>query len=143
MVDDFPSCSANAADDACVSCAKASCCGEYQACSSDATCLCWVGCKYGGNSDAICAQPANCGALDAVTSAAASCLDANCPSECATMATMAGACNCGTSGTSSSSSSGGTTGPSCTPGSFGSGEACSSNADCSSCVCSPQTMTCD
>lgn len=136
-----PSCEASETDNACVVCAKDFCCDLYQACAGDAVCLCWVGCKYAGNADAVCAQPDNCGPLDGVSASAAACLDAHCPSACGGMETMAGACMCGGS-TSIGSSSGGGAGPSCTPGPTGSGEPCFSDGDCASCLCNTQTMTC-
>jgi hypothetical protein len=138
MVEDV--CVADPADDACVACAKASCCAEYQACAGDAACVCWVGCKYTGNTDAACALPANCGPLDVTSSAAAACLDANCPAQCGTMATMSGACTCGTS---SSSGTGGGATTACTPGSVLAGNSCSSDGDCESCYCNTTTMLCE
>jgi hypothetical protein len=139
--EDAPSCDVTGADNACVACAKASCCGDYQACLGDTACLCWVSCKAGGGTDTTCAAPAACGALNAVSSSAAACLDAHCASECGTMTTSTSTtCSCAST-TPPPTNSGGT--PHCTPGSTGSGEACFSNGDCASCVCNPQSMTCD
>jgi hypothetical protein len=59
------------------------------------------------------------------------------------MATMTGACMCGSSGGTGSSSSSGSAGTACTPGTFGPGESCFSDGDCTSCACNTQTMTCD
>jgi len=65
-------------DDACVSCAKANCCPELEACPSDATCLCLLNCVLGGET------PENCEALcgqSAASTAVVDCGDASCP-EC-------------------------------------------------------------
>jgi hypothetical protein len=134
-----PSCSPSTDDNACVLCMKASCCGQLEACLNDSNCVCWVGCKYAGNTDAECSQTAYCGALDDVSSAAAVCLDTQCPEECGTMETTS--CGCGGSGSGGGSGSSG--GPSCTPGSFGPGDTCFSDGDCASCMCNLQTMTCN
>jgi hypothetical protein len=145
--EDLPSCDPTSGDNACVACAKASCCSDYQACSNDANCLCWVSCKAGGGTDTSCASSSQCGTLDAVSSSAAACLDANCAAECGTMTTgAAGGCTCpsdmgsSSNGGASASSSGSTS--TCTPGSSGPGESCFSDGDCTSCECDPQTMTC-
>ena len=132
-------CVTTASDDACTVCVKGACCSDYQSCLNDAGCLCWVTCKAAGYSDTTCEQPAYCGPLDAVSSSAAACLDANCGAQCGTMIAGSGSGSCACD--SSSSSSGATT--SCTPGSSGPGETCFSDGDCTSCVCNTQTMTCD
>jgi hypothetical protein len=119
MLETVPSCEPSADDDACVACAKASCCGEYQGCTNDPNCLCWVGCEYAGNAVDVCAQPVNCGPLSPTSSAAAACLTAGCPAECGTMKTMGGACMCGTASTSASSGGGGAFGAGGSP--FGGG----------------------
>jgi hypothetical protein len=108
-----PACDPSDGDDTCLACVKAACCDSYQGCSNDLGCLCWVSCKFGGNTDATCAEPTVCGALDPVASAAVSCLNANCPAECGTMATMVGACMCQGVSTGGSGAGGG--------GSFGDG----------------------
>jgi hypothetical protein len=140
------SCAASDGDNACVACAKASCCSDYQACANDVNCLCWVSCKAAGGTDTSCAVASQCGTLDAVSSSTAACLNANCAAECGTMTTgAANGCTCpadmgSSNGGASASSSGSTS--SCTPGSSGPGESCFSNGDCTSCECDPQTMTC-
>jgi hypothetical protein len=86
---DFSGCPATSGDDACVTCAKSACCSQYQACTSDANCLCWIGCKAGGSADDVCAMPGNCGPLDSIALSTAACLNASCP-ECLPMS----ACTC-------------------------------------------------
>lgn len=140
-----PACDANGTDDACVTCAKASCCADYQSCFADANCTCLVDCLAQGGTVAACTAADGCGGASAVSVSATTCLDAACPAQCVNAGGMApGMCPpMGTGSSSSSSSASSTGGPTCTPGPTGSGQACISDGDCASCVCDPQTMTCN
>jgi hypothetical protein len=139
-------CTASPDDNACTTCVKGSCCSDYQNCMNDVGCLCWVTCKAAGYTDTTCEQSGYCGPLDAVSMSAASCLDANCGAECGTMITgtggSSGSCDCGTGGSTGTGGDTGTT-TACTPGTFGPGESCFSDGDCTSCSCNTQTMTCN
>lgn len=137
-VQDLPSCLVTTDDDPCVSCAKTSCCADYQACFADANCTCLVACLSHGGTVAACTASDGCGSPSAVSISATACLDTDCPAQCVN---PGGMCPPMTSGSGSSSSS--TGGPTCTPGPTGSGQACLSDGDCASCVCNPQTMTCN
>jgi hypothetical protein len=138
----MPSCVADPSDNACVACAKAACCGAYQACYSDTNCSCLVGCLYQGNSAAACTSTDNCGPPSAVSLSTAVCLDTTCATECTSAGSM-GSSMCpdmtGTgSGTGSSSG-----GPSCTPGPTPPAGSCFQDTDCQSCSCDMQTMSCN
>jgi hypothetical protein len=141
---DSPSCIVTIDDDPCVTCAKTSCCGDYQSClGGDANCACLVACLSQGGTIAACTATDGCGPFSAVSTSASLCLVAACPAQCGTVGGMAsGMCP----GSSSSSSGAGTSssgGPTCTPGSYGPGESCFSDADCSSCICNTQSMACE
>jgi hypothetical protein len=133
-------CITGAADDACVSCAKANCCDDYTACFADQNCACLVSCIDSGTSVDACSAPDACGAPTAISVSTAACLNASCAACTGGSAPSTGElCACPTQGSTSSSSGG----PSCTPGPTGSGQPCFSDGDCASCGCDPQTMTCD
>ncbi|WP_437574555.1 hypothetical protein [Sorangium sp. So ce887] len=65
-----------------MSCAKTSCCNEYDASAGDARCVCLVDCLAGDNPVSICTLPDNCGPADRVFTEAASCLDDACQAQC-------------------------------------------------------------
>jgi hypothetical protein len=133
-----PSCDPSETDTACVACAKASCCGEFQACSSDTNCSCLVGCLAMGGSQASCI--AMCGSYSDVSTTTTTCLDRECPDPvCPTAGDMSG----GVCPQSPGGGAGGSSTSSCTPGSAGPGESCFSDGDCSSCACNTGTMTCN
>jgi hypothetical protein len=132
------SCPADPADDACVSCAKVSCCADYVSCLADTNCSCLVACLAEGNSIATCIAADLCGGVDSIASSAAACLNTACPGQCTNgMGSMGGTCTCSSSSSSSSSGSG------CTPGPSAFGETCASDADCASCSCDLQSTTCN
>jgi hypothetical protein len=142
---DMPSCDVTETDDACTSCAKSSCCGQYQACFQDANCACLVGCLYQGGTTAACTAADSCGAASSVSVSTAACLATSCAAQCNDIGTMgSGMCPPPPDGTGGGSTTGSTsTGGTCTPGSAGPGEPCFSNGDCSSCACNTGTMTCN
>lgn len=134
-----PSCDASAGDTACVACAKAFCCGDYQACPMDTNCSCLVGCLYMGGTLSTCATENGCGPPSDVSIATSACLSGGCPA-CASMGDMAsGMCaqptGVGVGVSTGTGAGGGSSTPACTPGSAGAGESCLSDADCASCVC--------
>jgi hypothetical protein len=137
----LPSCDVTATDDACVTCAKTYCCGDYQACFQDTNCSCLVGCLYQGGTTAACTSADACGPLSEVSTSTSLCLTSACPVQCAAVGGM-GPVMCPTMGTGGGTTTTGT-GTGCTPGSFASGDACSSDGDCASCSCNTQTMTCN
>jgi hypothetical protein len=131
-------CGADPGDDACVVCAKAACCADYQACAADLNCSCLVGCLYQGNSVATCTATDNCGPFSPVATSTTACLVASCSAQCVDTGGVGSTmCPEATSG-----AGGGPPAPLCTPGPTGSGEPCFSDGDCASCICSMQTMTC-
>lgn len=133
------SCSADPGDDFCTACAKSVCCNDYLSCGADANCTCLVDCLAPGNTLDACT--ATCGALGAVASSTAACLTGSCPAECGG-STGSGMCGSTSSSSGSGGGGGGGGAPTCTPGPMGPGENCFSDADCGSCSCDAQTMTC-
>ncbi len=77
------SCGAAPSDNACVTCAKASCCSDYQACEQDGTCVCWVYCKTAGNTDEFCSSQEQCGPANNVSAPIVTCLFGSCQAQCA------------------------------------------------------------
>lgn len=77
------SCDAAPSDNACVTCAKASCCSDYQACVEDGTCVCWVYCKTAGNTDEICSSQEQCGPANDFSASMVTCLFGSCQAQCA------------------------------------------------------------
>ncbi|WP_437600549.1 hypothetical protein WMF28_03130 [Sorangium sp. So ce590] len=84
-------CDAAPEDDECASCAKTSCCSEYDACAGDANCVCLVDCLSDGNALSVCTLPESCGSADQVSTDAASCLDDACPAQCPSLGALGAA----------------------------------------------------
>lgn len=116
-----PGCDVTSDDDACVVCAKGSCCTEYVACVGDVNCTCLVGCLYQGNTGLGMSQSGvrlrlherrRDGELDV-------------PRHDPLRGLVQRGLAC------------------MHPGAAGGGEGCFSDADCASCSCNTGTMTCD
>ncbi|WP_437965092.1 hypothetical protein WMF04_36340 [Sorangium sp. So ce260] len=84
-------CDAAPEDDACVSCAKASCCTEHGACMDDPRCACLVDCLSRGNAISACTLLENCGPADTVSTEAAACLDDACQAQCPSLGALGAA----------------------------------------------------
>lgn len=72
-------CAPAADDDACITCAKTSCCTPSLDCWQDAACTCLVACRSAG---CTAEEAVQCGALDAKYDALAACLHGGCAEEC-------------------------------------------------------------
>src|SRR5262249_14683603 len=111
LMQDMPTCVVTTADSACVSCAKNSCCMEFQACFIETNCRCLVMCLGGGGTVADCTSASKCGPASSASVAMAACLSSSCPVECpdvsGMMSAMPSGGMCSSSPTSSSTSSSG------------------------------------
>jgi hypothetical protein len=70
-----------AGDTACQTCTKQKCCSAVTSCAGDATCLCWMGCLYGGGNTTSCTQTCHT-APDGITNQVLTCAAQQCAGTC-------------------------------------------------------------